>query len=68
MKTDSGNRETLKVIINEAYYREMIARNSFLGVGKMKYRKKETGNFTLKELHKLFYEDLPGSWKNYQIY
>jgi integrase len=57
----------LKIVCNEALFREDIDRNPTLGVGQLKYDEEETGIFTRQEMIDLF-ADRPGVWRDLQGY
>ena len=50
----NGIMKAVTVIINEAFYREDIAVNPALGLGKLKPQNREAGTFSVLELQRLF--------------
>jgi integrase len=58
----------VKVIFREALYREETPRDPTTGVGRIKYRRKERGTFTVEELRALFPEHGYGPWRDVQDY
>ena len=60
--------ETLKVVFNEALYRDDIQKDPVHGIGLIKYQKKEAGIFMPSELKTLFPEDSSGPWRDLKDY
>jgi len=54
--------ETIKVLFNEALYRDDIQKDPVKGIGLIKYQKKEAGIFTPNELVELFPDNSVGPW------
>ena len=60
--------ETIKVVFNEALYREDIKTSPVQGIGAIKYQKKEAGIFTPTELSTLFPDESLGPWQDLRDY
>jgi integrase len=58
----------LKLIFNEAVYREDLDRNPAAGIGNIKYQQRKSGIFTLEELKALFPAEGLGPWQELQDY
>ena len=64
MNTINKVMGVLKVIFNEALYREEVNRNPIMGVGNMKHTPKEVGTFTEEELRGIFSENKFYPWQS----
>ena len=67
-RTINSVLSVLKSIFSEGIYRDTLRYNPAAKVGKISYKKKESGTFTREELKKLFPGDSPGPWKDITAY
>jgi integrase len=58
----------LKTCFRDGVDRELLKRDPAAGIGKVSYKKAESGIFTAKELQKLFPWDSIGPWEDLQDY